>query len=99
MAAKKTIAIIGASRGLGLALAREYDPRSMMLECVAGTGISQIIGRGVADHLAKGNLIDLLPGWHGERFPLFAFHPSRQASARQGPRVRRFLPRDYSYAG
>jgi DNA-binding transcriptional LysR family regulator len=23
-------------------------------------------------------LIDLFPDWHGERFPLFAFHPSRK---------------------
>jgi DNA-binding transcriptional LysR family regulator len=22
--------------------------------------------------------IDLFPDWHGERFPLFAFHPSRK---------------------
>jgi len=28
--------------------------------------------------LASGALIDLFPHWHGERFPLFAFHPSRK---------------------
>ena len=28
--------------------------------------------------LAEGALIDLFPDWHGERFPLFAFHPSRK---------------------
>jgi len=54
------------------------DPKSMLVECVAGTGISQIIGWGVGDLLAQGNLIDLFPDWHGERFPLFAFHPSRK---------------------
>jgi DNA-binding transcriptional LysR family regulator len=28
--------------------------------------------------LADGVLIDLFPDWHGELFPLFAFHPSRK---------------------
>jgi DNA-binding transcriptional LysR family regulator len=52
------------------------DPRSMLAECIAGTGIAQILGWGVGDLLEKGKLIDLFPDWHGERFPLFAFHPS-----------------------
>jgi DNA-binding transcriptional LysR family regulator len=54
------------------------DPKSMLTECVAGAGVAQIIGWGVGDLLAKGALIDLFPDWHGERFPLFAFHPSRK---------------------
>jgi DNA-binding transcriptional LysR family regulator len=54
------------------------DPKSMLEECVAGTGIAQIIGWGIKDLLATGALIDLFPDWHGERFPLFAFHPSRK---------------------
>jgi DNA-binding transcriptional LysR family regulator len=54
------------------------EPKSMMEECVAGTGIAQLIGWGVKDMLASGALIDLFPAWHGERFPLFAFHPSRK---------------------
>src|SRR6202789_3083598 len=54
------------------------DPKSMLEECVAGTGIAQIIGWGIKDLLASGALIDLFPDWHGERFPLFAFHPSRK---------------------
>jgi DNA-binding transcriptional LysR family regulator len=54
------------------------DPKSMLEECVAGTGIAQIIGWGVKELLASGALIDLFPDWHGERFPLFAFHPSRK---------------------
>jgi len=28
--------------------------------------------------LANGALIDLFPDWHGERFSLCAFHPSRK---------------------
>jgi DNA-binding transcriptional LysR family regulator len=54
------------------------DPKSMLQECVAGTGVAQIIGWGIKDLLARGVLIDLFPAWHGERFPLFAFHPSRK---------------------
>jgi len=54
------------------------DPKSMLEECVAGTGVAQIIGWGIGTLLASEALIDLFPGWHGERFPLFAFHPSRK---------------------
>jgi DNA-binding transcriptional LysR family regulator len=54
------------------------DPKSMLEECVAGTGVAQVIGWGVGQRLASGALIDLFPEWHGERFPLFAFHPSRK---------------------
>ncbi len=54
------------------------DPKAMLAECVAGTGIAQVIGWAVGDLLEKGELVDLFPDWHGERFPLFAFHPSRK---------------------
>jgi DNA-binding transcriptional LysR family regulator len=55
------------------------DPESLLEECLAGTGIAQVIGWGIVrDLLAKGDLVDLFPRWHGERFPLFAFHPSRK---------------------
>ena len=54
------------------------DPKSMLQECAAGTGVAQIIGWGAGQLLAKGVLVDLFPDWHGERFPLFAFHPSRR---------------------
>jgi DNA-binding transcriptional LysR family regulator len=54
------------------------DPKALLEECFAGTGIAQVIGWGVGTALARGRLIDLFPDWHGERFPLFAFHPSRK---------------------
>jgi DNA-binding transcriptional LysR family regulator len=54
------------------------DPKSMLQECVAGTGIAQVIGWGIGSLLTSGELVDLFPDWHGERFPLFAFHPSRK---------------------
>jgi DNA-binding transcriptional LysR family regulator len=54
------------------------DPKAMLEECVAGTGVAQIIGWGIGELLVNEALIDLFPDWHGERFPLFAFHPSRK---------------------
>jgi DNA-binding transcriptional LysR family regulator len=54
------------------------DPKTMLDECVAGSGVAQVIGWGVVELLAGGRLIDLFPQWHGERFPLFAYHPSRR---------------------
>jgi DNA-binding transcriptional LysR family regulator len=54
------------------------DPKSLLEECVAGTGIAQLIGWGVKELLVSKALIDVFPHWHGERFPLFAFHPSRK---------------------
>lgn len=54
------------------------DPKSLLEECLAGTGIAQLIGWGVGARLTSGALIDLFPDWHGERFPLFVYHPSRQ---------------------
>jgi DNA-binding transcriptional LysR family regulator len=54
------------------------DPKSMLTECIAGTGVAQIIGWGAGKLLKRGDLIDLFPKWHGERFPLHAFHPSRK---------------------
>ncbi|MCK0208673.1 LysR family transcriptional regulator [Starkeya koreensis] len=54
------------------------DPKALLEECLGGTGIAQVIGWGVGAQLAAGELIDLFPDWHGERFPLYAYHPSRQ---------------------
>ena len=54
------------------------DPVTMLKECVSGTGIAQVIAWCADDLLKKGELIDLFPEWHGELFPLFAFHPSRK---------------------
>jgi DNA-binding transcriptional LysR family regulator len=54
------------------------DPKAMMDECVAGSGIGKLIGWGVKEQLETGTLIDLFPEWHGPIFPLYAFHPSRK---------------------
>jgi DNA-binding transcriptional LysR family regulator len=64
------------------------DPNSMLQECLAGTGIAQIIGWGFGALLERGKLVDLFQNWHGERFPLFAYHPSR---AHPPAKVRAFI--------
>lgn len=64
------------------------DPKSMLDECLAGAGIAQAIGCGVGALIETGKLIDLFPDWHGERFPLFAVHPSRK---HQPAKVRAFV--------
>ena len=53
------------------------DVGTMINECVAGTGIAQVLGIGVQPLLESGRLIELFPDWPGETFPLYALHPSR----------------------
>jgi DNA-binding transcriptional LysR family regulator len=64
------------------------DVGTMITECLAGTGIAQIITLGAKEYLDTGQLVDLFPDWPDERFPLYAFYPSR----RQPPaKVRAFI--------
>ncbi len=44
--------------------------------CVAGHGIAQTIEFGLDSLLASGELVQILADWAGERFPLYAYHPS-----------------------
>jgi DNA-binding transcriptional LysR family regulator len=46
--------------------------------CLAGQGIFQSLAIGLADLLSRGELVQILPEWSGERFPLYAYHPSRR---------------------
>lgn len=64
------------------------DPDTMLRECLAGTGICQVLAMAVKDELAKGRLIDLFPDWPDERFPLYALFPSRR---HQAGKVRAFI--------
>jgi DNA-binding transcriptional LysR family regulator len=45
--------------------------------CLAGYGVAQILELGHEHLLAEGRLVNLFPDWAEERFPLYAFHPSR----------------------
>jgi DNA-binding transcriptional LysR family regulator len=46
--------------------------------CLAGYGIVQVMENAVWRLLKQGKLIDLFPDWPDERFPLYAFYPSRK---------------------
>jgi DNA-binding transcriptional LysR family regulator len=56
--------------------------------CLAGVGIARIKAIGVRDLLEKGLLVELLPDWLGESFPLFALYPSGHLPA---AKVRAFI--------
>jgi DNA-binding transcriptional LysR family regulator len=45
--------------------------------CLAGYGVAQILQLGHEHLLAEGRLVNLFPDWPEERFPLYAFYPSR----------------------
>lgn len=53
------------------------DVGTMIGECRAGGGVAQLLALGVQKLIDAGELVELFPDWQGERFPLFALHPSR----------------------
>src|SRR5260221_1397180 len=65
---------------LQAAAVRFMRARHCSSECAIGWGFGQL--------LERGKLVDLFPNWHGEPFPLFAFHPSR---AHPPAKVRAFI--------
>jgi DNA-binding transcriptional LysR family regulator len=56
--------------------------------CMAGWGIAQVLEIAVRPLLASGALVDVLPEWGDERFPIHAIYPSRSYVP---PRTRAFL--------
>jgi DNA-binding transcriptional LysR family regulator len=56
--------------------------------CVAGWGIAQVLEVAVKPMLQTGALIELLPEWGDERFPIYAIYPSRNYIP---PKARVFL--------
>ena len=64
------------------------DAGTMLTECLAGTGICQVLAIAVKDQLAKGSLLNLFPDWADETFPLYALYPSRHHPA---AKVRAFI--------
>jgi len=64
------------------------DPSAALAACEAGQGLFQSFELGLAPWLANGKLVQVLPEWSEERFPLYAYYPSR----RQAPaKLRAFL--------
>lgn len=50
---------------------------TMQSVCVAGFGIGQLMALGNEQLFAQGRLVNLFPKWADERFPLYAYYPSR----------------------
>lgn len=50
---------------------------TMLGACLDGVGIARIKAIGVQPLIRQGALIEVLPDWHGESFPLYALYPSR----------------------
>jgi DNA-binding transcriptional LysR family regulator len=64
------------------------DPSAALAACEAGLGLFQSFDLGLAPRFASGRLVQVLADWSDERFPLYAYYPSR----RQAPaKVRVFL--------
>ncbi|GLQ78247.1 transcriptional regulator [Mesorhizobium huakuii] len=50
---------------------------TMLGACLDGVGIARIKAIGVQHLIRQGTLVEVLPDWHGESFPLYALYPSR----------------------
>ncbi len=64
------------------------DLATKLAACAAGHGIAQTIALGIDPLLASGALVQILPDWAEERFPLYVYHPSRHLPP---AKVRAFL--------
>ncbi|WP_342627925.1 LysR family transcriptional regulator [Nguyenibacter vanlangensis] len=64
------------------------DPSAALSACIAGQGIFQSLGIGMAPFFARGELVQILADWSDERYPLIAYHPSRHLPP---AKVRAFL--------
>ena len=54
------------------------DAPTYLEACLAGVGVAQLLRLGIEPALAEGRLIELFPSYPDERFPLWAYYPSRQ---------------------
>ena len=64
------------------------DPSVAVAACAAGQGVFQGLAMGFGPWLASGELVQILPDWAEERYPLYAYHPSRHLPP---AKVRAFL--------
>ena len=51
---------------------------TMLGACLAGVGIARVKAIGVEHFIRQGALVELLPEWSGESYPLYALYPSRR---------------------
>jgi DNA-binding transcriptional LysR family regulator len=54
------------------------DSPSLLRACVSGHGIAQLLGIYAREALDSGRIVRLLPEWSDERYPLYAYLPSRR---------------------
>jgi DNA-binding transcriptional LysR family regulator len=64
------------------------DPSAAVAACVAGQGVFQKLAIGLQPLLSTGKLVQILSRWSDERYPLYAYHPSRHLPP---AKVRAFL--------
>lgn len=64
------------------------DPSVAISACVAGQGVFQALEIGLQPFIARGELVEILPDWSEELYPLYAYHPSRHLPP---AKVRAFL--------
>ena len=53
------------------------DPSVAIAACLAGQGVFQSLAIGLEPFLSRGELVQILPEWSEELYPLYAYHPSR----------------------
>ncbi|MBZ9758153.1 LysR family transcriptional regulator [Mesorhizobium sp. ESP6-5] len=64
------------------------DPSTAVEACLTGQGIFQSLELGLGRWLESGELVSILTDWSEERYPLYAYHPSRHLPP---AKVRAFL--------
>ncbi len=60
----------------------------MLAACLAGQGITQVLELYVRELLAEERIVQVLPDWADETYPLYAYHHSGQLMS---AKVRAFL--------
>lgn len=53
------------------------DPGALLNACLAGSGVAQMLLLGAEHLIAEGRLVNLFPEWTDERYPFYAYYPSR----------------------
>lgn len=64
------------------------DASTLYSVCEHGHAVAQMLDLGLEAALKAGHLVELFADWPDERFPLYAFYPSRHLPA---AKVRAFL--------
>lgn len=82
MRGKKTIPVTAS----GQLIVNQVGP--LLAACLGGQGLTQILDLHVREFLATGQLVQVLPDWSDETYPLYAYHHSGQLMS---AKVRAFL--------